>query len=142
MSRLSRTFLLPLSLSVAALAPVHAAELTLELQGIRTPVGHLQVALVDSDEAWNNRAPPLQAQRIAAGADELRIVFQDVAPGRYAVMVMHDENDNGKLDTNLVGMPIEGYGFSNNPRVMRKPTWEESGFEVGADDLAITVQLR
>ena len=36
--------------------------------------------------------------------------------GNYAVQVMHDENENNKLDTNFMGMPIEGYGFSNNPR--------------------------
>jgi len=35
------------------------------------------------------------------------------------------ENDNSKLDSNIIGIPLEGYGFSNNPQVMRKPTFEK-----------------
>ncbi|MET0808503.1 MAG: DUF2141 domain-containing protein, partial [Pseudoxanthomonas sp.] len=53
----------------------------------------------------------------------------------------HDENGNGKLDTNVMGMPLEGYGFSNNPQVMRKPTWDEARFTVGDGDVAIDVDL-
>ena len=56
-------------------------------------------------------------------------------------MITHDENGNGKLDTNITGMPLEGYGFSNNPQVMRKPTWDEARFTVTGSDLAIDVQL-
>lgn len=57
-------------------------------------------------------------------------------------MVTHDENGNGTLDTNLIGMPLEGYGFSNNPAVMRKPTWDEAAFDVGAGGAAIAIALR
>ena len=60
-------------------------------------------------------------------------------PGEYSLLLVHDENGNGKLDTNVVGMPLEGYGFSNNPAVMRKPTWEEAGFEVTGSDAAIDI---
>ena len=41
-------------------------------------------------------------------------VFRDLGPGKYAVRFYHDENLNGKMETNLVGKPAEGYGFSNN----------------------------
>ena len=57
-------------------------------------------------------------------------------------MITHDENGNGKLDTNVMGMPLEGYGFSNNPQVMRKPTWDEARFTVADSDVAIDVELR
>jgi uncharacterized protein (DUF2141 family) len=42
--------------------------------------------------------------------------FPGVAPGTYAVSVIHDENSNGKLDTNFMGIPREGVGASNNAR--------------------------
>lgn len=42
-------------------------------------------------------------------------IFRDLAYGVYAVSVLHDENVNGKLDKNLIGVPKEGYGVSNNP---------------------------
>jgi len=45
---------------------------------------------------------------------EARCDFEDIPPGTYALVVIHDENMNGKLDTNWVGIPKEGYGFSND----------------------------
>ena len=134
--------LLALVSAVLPFATANAADLAVDLSGVRAQTGHLQVALVDSEDGWNNRAKPIAAQAVAPAGSEARVVFEDLAPGRYAVLVMHDENDNGKLDTNLVGMPIEGYGFSNNPQVMRKPTWDESRFDLGDDALSITIDLR
>lgn len=55
---------------------------------------------------------------------------------------MHDENGNGKLDTNRVGMPIGGYGFSNNPRVMRRATFDEAAFAVDDHGTVIELHLR
>ncbi len=45
---------------------------------------------------------------------QARCDFEDIAPGNYALAVVHDENMNGKLDVNWLGLPIEGYGFSND----------------------------
>ncbi|MBU3937857.1 MAG: DUF2141 domain-containing protein [Proteobacteria bacterium] len=42
--------------------------------------------------------------------------FEDIVPGRYAFAVIHDESMNGKLDTNSLGVPTEGYGFSNDAK--------------------------
>ena len=42
------------------------------------------------------------------------IIFKTLNSGKYAVRYYHDENLNGKMETNLVGKPLEGYGFSNN----------------------------
>lgn len=44
------------------------------------------------------------------------ITFNDIDQGDYALRFFHDQNDNGKLETNLFGMPVEGYGFSNNAK--------------------------
>lgn len=57
-------------------------------------------------------------------------------------MVTHDENRNGRLDANLIGVPIEGYGFSNDPAVRGKPTFDDIAFEIGQANRAITVALR
>lgn len=119
-----------------------AADLTVNLQGLRAQAGLIKVALVDSQQAWDGKAAPVQAAGAPPTGDTAQFTFKDLKPGRYAVMITHDENGNGKLDTNLIGMPVEGYGFSNNPRVMRKPTWDETRFEVGAENLAINVELR
>ena len=130
------------AVSLLSAAAVSAADLTVRIDGVRTQVGQLMLSLLDSSAGWDNKAKPVAARQVAADAETIELVFPDLAAGDYALMVFHDENDNGKLDSNLIGMPVEGYGFSNNPRVMRKPTWDETRFEVGAENLAINVELR
>lgn len=125
----------------ALAAPVQAADLTVSLHDARTQDGRFQVALVDAG-GYAGSAAPVAARELAPAGAVTRVTFDGVPAGRYALMVIHDENGNGTLDTNLVGMPVEGYGFSNNPRVMRKPTFEEAAFDVGADALALDVSIR
>lgn len=137
--------LLPLAVLLTGLAatmPAFAADLTINLTGVRASTGVVKVALLDSQAAWDGQAAPVDATGAPPAGDSAIFRFTDLKPGTYAVAISHDENGNGKLDSNIVGMPTEGYGFSNNPRVMRKPTFEEARFEVGRDDLAITVDLR
>jgi uncharacterized protein (DUF2141 family) len=58
---------------------------------------------------------------------QARCDFEDIPPGTYALAVIHDENMNGKLDTNWLGIPKEGYGFSNAVKAMRgAPTRSEA----------------
>lgn len=137
------------SLATAALlaaliaAPAaHAADLTLTLTDIRAQTGIIKIGLVNSVEAWNGAAPPVQTTGGPPSGEVQTFTFKDLAPGTYALMITHDENGNGKLDTNALGMPLEGFGFSNNPRVMRKPTFAEAQFTVGADDVVVAVELR
>ena len=59
--------------------------------------------------------------------DNINCVYKDIKPGKYAVTVFHDLNNNGKLDTNDLGFPIEPYGFSNNAsnRAFGPPTFKD-----------------
>ena len=70
--------------------------------------------------------------------------FSNVEPGTYAIAVVHDENGNGKLDKNFVGVPSEGYGVSNNKTyALSAPKWDESTFKLGAtESKALQVKLR
>ena len=127
--------------AASAIAPVFAAELTVNLHGIRTQGGLVKVAVVDSREAWDGKAAPVQGDGAPPHGEDASFTFKDLKPGNYAVLITHDENGNGKLDTNVMGMPLEGYGFSNNPQVMRKPTWDEARFTVSDSDVAIDIDL-
>lgn len=120
---------------------VQAAKVDVALGGARVQTGQFQIALVDVD-GYDGKAKPLAGRVLAPEGDTTRVVFDDIAPGRYAVMVTHDENGNGKFDTNIVGMPTEGYGFSNNPRVMRKPTFDEAAFDVADGDVTLDIAIR
>jgi uncharacterized protein (DUF2141 family) len=58
----------------------------------------------------------------------------DLKPGKYAVRYYHDENMNGTMETNLVGKPTEGYGFSNNVTgKFGPPPFEKWLFEINND---------
>lgn len=129
-------------LAAFASVPAFAAELTIHLHGIRAQTGLVKVALVDSQEAWDGKAAPVQGEGAPPHGEDASFTFKDLKPGNYAVLITHDENGNGKLDTNVMGMPLEGYGFSNNPQVMRKPAWDEARFTVTDSDVAIDVELR
>ena len=66
----------------------------------------------------------------------------ELKPGTYAISCFHDLNDNGKLDTNFMGIPSEPYGFSNNARPkFRAPKWSEAKFEVKAEGGQISIRL-
>lgn len=131
-----------LSALLAATAGAQAAELTVVLQDVRAQTGLIKVALVDSQAGWDGKAAPVQATGAPPSGEKATFVFKDLKPGAYAVLITHDENGNGQLDTNMMGMPVEGYGFSNNPRVMRKPTWDEARFELVGEATHIDVALR
>lgn len=73
-----------------------------------------------------------------------RCRFLPVPPGTYAVAVVHDENSNQRLDSNLLGVPTEGYGVSNNKTyAMSEPRWDESRFDLATGETRqLTIQLR
>jgi uncharacterized protein (DUF2141 family) len=127
---------------LAAASQAGAAELTLTVTDLRSEQGRVLVALVDSEAAWNEDAPPLARQAGKLQGAQAQFRFADLKPGHYAIRVMHDENENGELDTNFMGMPIEGYGFSNNPEGLRRAYFDEATFEFGAQDQSIQVRLR
>lgn len=127
-------------LSAASLAT--AATLEVEITDIRSSEGQLMVAVHASAEGWDGKTTPVAAQLHAPSGERALLSFEGLAPGSYAVQVMHDQNGNGKLDANFMGMPIEGYGFSNNPEVMRKATFDEARVEVGEGGTRIQLRLR
>jgi uncharacterized protein (DUF2141 family) len=72
----------------------------------------------------------------------MSIVLADLPPGEYAVSCFHDVNDNGKLDTNFLGIPTEPYAFSNNARPkFRAPNWDEARFSYPGGDFGLSIRL-
>lgn len=128
--------------SVLMASQANAATLTVKITGISEAVGKMAVKLVASQEAYDGKAKASAAQMLPVTSTEpMTLTFPDLAPGTYAVLVMQDENGNGTLDSNILGIPKEGYGFSNNPNVMRKPYFDETKFEVTAADKAIEIEI-
>jgi uncharacterized protein (DUF2141 family) len=77
-----------------------------------------------------------------AGRYWARCDFLDIPPGTYALAVIHDENMDGKLGTNSVGIPTEGYGFSNDASaLMGAPSFNAASFAYSGRTLELTVSL-
>ena len=71
-----------------------------------------------------------------------RFDFLDIPPGTYALAVIHDENMDGELRTNWLGVPKEGYGFSNDATAsMGAPSFEAASFSYDGQNLDLTISL-
>ncbi len=130
-------FCAPLACASAA----QAFDLTVEVLNVRSPQGTVDVAVFSSAESWLKTAQAVQVQRTAA-AEKTVIVLRDLPAGSYAVSMFHDENGNGKMDTNVVGFPTERYGFSRDAMGrMGPPAFADAAIELQRDT-TITVTLR
>ena len=120
-----------------------AASLRLEVSALRNTKGMLACRLF-SDAAGFPDGEGLRTVRVAITGSQGSCVFDDVTPGTWAVAVIHDENGNGRLDKNFLGIPSEGYGVSNNRTyAASSPKWEESRFTVTPrEPVVLRVNLR
>ncbi len=129
--------------AAALLAPLGAFAADLSLNVVDGPATEatLYVALFDSAEGYA-AGKAVAAQTVPMRAGAARLAFPGLAPGRYALRLFADENGNGKLDTNLMGMPTERYGFSNDAKGNRAaPGFDAAAFSVDAD-LQTVIHLR
>ena len=73
---------------------------------------------------------------------QARFDFLDIPPGTYALAVIHDENMDGKLDTNWLGVPREGYGFSNDAKaLLGTPSFSAATFQYDGGTINLTITL-
>ena len=123
------------ALSIAALGSQAESKTTtikVDAEKIRNATGMMACALFNAADGFPDvQAKSFQYVYVPINSGVASCEFKDVAAGTYAVSVFHDENDNKKLDKNFVGMPLEGYGVSNNIRhMMSAPGFKESSFHV------------
>lgn len=100
--------------------PAAGCTLRIHVDGLRNSTGVVGAAIFKSPDGWPedmNKALHHWPTPIAAGAREATAVMENLPPGDYGVVAIHDENRNHKLDRNFIGIPKEGFGFANNPHV-------------------------
>jgi uncharacterized protein (DUF2141 family) len=111
---------------------------------IRNSTGDVACALFESPAGF-----PTEYLRSATNimvikirAKQARCDFEDIPPGTYALAVIHDENMNGKLDTNWIKIPTEGYGFSNDAKaLLGAPSFSAASFSYDGQNLDLTISL-
>ncbi|MEM0955784.1 MAG: DUF2141 domain-containing protein [Pseudomonadota bacterium] len=121
--------------------PCQAADLELHVINITELKGMLFWALFDSEEGYSENTSPVMSARNRVQAETLTITLHDLPEGRYAVRLFHDANGNGELDSNMLGIPKEGYGFSNGAGKFGPASYEDAAVDV-AGDAHIEIRLR
>jgi uncharacterized protein (DUF2141 family) len=114
-----------------------------EISGLRSDKGQVLCALFSSAEAFPKKADKAVVRLTAKIAEQQATCdFTGVAPATYAVSVVHDENANGKLDTNFIGMPREGVGASNDAKGhMGPPKFSAASFQYSAGRLDLKIHV-
>jgi uncharacterized protein (DUF2141 family) len=110
------------------------ATVQVEVNGLKNSVGRVGCLLFNSPEGFPKDYSRAYRQVISPiKGTQSSCEFKDIITGTYAVIVLHDENMNGKMDKNSFGIPTEGYMASNNVRhTMSAPGFKESSFSVTA----------
>jgi len=111
---------------------------------IRNSAGTVACALFESPEGFPTEYlhSATNIMSIKVRAKQARCDFEDIPLGTYALAVIHDENMNGKLDTHWTGVPMEGYGFSNDATaLLAAPSFPAASFTYNGQTLEMTISL-
>lgn len=140
MKRTKSFLLLAAVLVVGLSAQAQNATISVEITNVKSNDGKVMVGLFDSKE--NFLKTSVKGEMLDAVEGNLSVVFEGVTEGTYTVSVIHDENGNGKLDTNFMGIPSEPYGISKEGKSMfGPPSYEKAKFVVKAEDVDLTISL-
>ncbi len=132
-----------LAVSLPGLAPATmGAPVGIEIVGVRSASGNIEIAVYDSAESFLEDGLSIATATIRA-ADGVTIgELLGLPAGHYAIAVFHDENANNEFDTNFIGLPVEGYGFSNDAAVfLGPPEYEDAAVEITPDGVTLVVNL-
>jgi uncharacterized protein (DUF2141 family) len=124
--------------------PGGGVTLVVRVHGVRSSDGQVVAVLYgDNPDDFLRAGKRLARLRVPAAMGVVVLELQAARPGRYAVAVYHDENGNRKLDTAVTGLPSEGFGLSNNPRIwLRRPRLADAALTVEAGRAAVDIDLR
>lgn len=117
------------------------SRLTVEIKGLRNQKGSLRLSLFSSEQGFPNGSDRAVAFHCVEPKETaVSVTFDQLAPGRYAVAVIHDVNNDGKLNTGILGIPKEGFGFSRNPRIgIGAPSFQDTAFLVAGES---TIEIK
>lgn len=114
-----------------------------EVGGMRNNNGQIICALYSSADGFPKKSEKAIAHVNSAISDKQAVCeFLGIAPGTYAVSVFHDENSNGKLDTNFMGIPREGVGASNDAKGhLGPPKFDAAAFLFSGGRMSLTIRI-
>lgn len=114
----------------------------INIPNIKSDKGEILIALFNKEDGFPEDAnTAYQTAKMKAKKGLQSITLQNISDGRYALAIFHDENGDGKMNKNMLGIPKEGYGVSNNVKnLMSAPAFKESAFTHNRDT-ELSIQL-
>ncbi|UOE49808.1 DUF2141 domain-containing protein [Mucilaginibacter sp. SMC90] len=133
-----------LALLVIKVAPARAQEVHIKVTAIRSAKGKLLFSVFKDSQSYTSEKPykkfVVDKKGLANGT--LKTSYQ-LEPGTYGIIVVDDENENGKIDKNFIGMPKEGFGFSDFfLGKLKKPAFDEFKFELSPAHDQIMIKVK
>lgn len=132
-------------LCLAAPAPADPAgrgELVVLVSGVRSTRGSIRIKVHHHDRDFPASKDVIARELAPADSATVSFAFPALPHGTYAVVVLHDEDDDSILDRGLLGRPVEGIGFSNGARVrFGPPSFEDAAFELRTSRLELAVEV-
>ena len=130
--------------ALLASSQVSSATLTVVISDVRSDIGVLNIGIYDNKNDWLGSST-VQKRSLTVREHNVGGVVTtsfEVEPGEYAISVHHDDNDNGKMDTNFIGIPKEPTGLSNGavPK-FGPPKYKDAAFLVTNEDLEMPIKL-
>ncbi|SFH90751.1 DUF2141 domain-containing protein [Halpernia frigidisoli] len=116
-------------------------DLEIDIANIKNTKGTVAVGIYNSEHGFLTKGKEFKTKTIKVSGSTVHCEFTDLPDGKYAVAVFHDENSDKKFNTNMLGLPKEAYGFSNNFKpVISKPKFSDTEFTLNSDK-KITIKL-
>lgn len=120
-----------LLLSTIMFAQTETFQVKVTVPNARNDNGKMLIALHTQDSFMKSDGKVSESVIIKDGV--ATVTFNDVPAGTYAILILHDENENYRMDFETSGMPKESYGTSGNAMSYGPPTWSDAKFELEED---------
>jgi len=115
--------------SLVSLARGETVAITVEIFVITPPNGQIVVGLYRNSDRFPEPGKTFRSQTSPVTGEKMTVVFKNIPKDTYAIALYHDHNSNGQFDKNLLGIPLEAYGFSNNVSVtVTPPAFKDAAF--------------
>jgi uncharacterized protein (DUF2141 family) len=141
-----RQFFLLVSLFFAleTLGQSNPTSLQVSIIGASSDAGSIRILVFSKPSGFPDQVKQaVRSISLAPKNGKASFKLTDLPAGTYAIGVIHDQDNNGKLSTNAVGYPTEKFGFSNNPKVyFGPPAFEKAAFVLGKNAVSVEISLR
>lgn len=128
-------FLVGLLIAAPALAQDEGPTFVFVVRGLRSDVGVVGGGIYADPRVWTHEGGQVATCQAPIRGGTARCVIHAPGPGRYAFAFLHDEDRNGRMHTDALGLPQEGYGFGNDARgTLSAPSFESASYAIGAGE--------